>query len=164
MDLPLHLFRDLSFCRVREGGPKMIKNSQSLLRIAEEFTFQYGIGVIPTNDLKQPIIEKVVARRGRVATREELEDYFAPNGTKKAQYLAVLLDSPKPLVALDLDGNGLAVFEKKVLPRCSEGLKTAINTTMCTKTPSNGLHIIFGIRFDDFPNGVHTREYWQIRV
>ena len=140
----------------------MIKNSQSLLRIAEDFTFQYGIGIIPTNDLKRPIIEKVAARRGRVATREELEDYFAPNG--KAQYLAVLLDSPKPLVALDLDGNGLAVFEKKVLPRCSEGLKTAINTTMCTKTPSNGLHIIFGIRFDDFPNGVHTREYWQIRV
>ena len=58
----------------------MIKNSQSLLRVAEEFTFQHGIGVIPTNDLKQPIIERVVARRGRVATREELEDYFAPNG------------------------------------------------------------------------------------
>jgi hypothetical protein len=139
----------------------MMENNQSLLRVAEEFTFQYGIGVIPTNDLKHPIIEKVIDKRGRSSTREELEDYFAPNGTKRAQYLVVLLDSPKLLVALDLDGNGLVVFEKKVLPRCSEGLKIAINTTMRTKTPSNGLHIIFGIRSEDFPTGVHTREYWS---
>lgn len=159
--MPLHLFRDLSFFRIRERGSKMIKDSQSLLQVAEEFTFQYGIGVIPTNDLKQPVIEKVIDKRGRVATREELEDYFAPNGIKRAQFLAVLLDSPKPLVALDLDGNGLAVFEKKVLLRCSEGLKIAINTTMRTKTPSNGLHIIFGIKSEDFPTGVRTREYWS---
>jgi hypothetical protein len=116
----------------------MIKNSKSLLRIAEEFTFQYGIGVIPTNDLKQPIIEKVIDKRGRVATHEELKDFFAPNGTKKAKWLAVLLDSSEPLVALDLDGNGVEVFQKKVFPRCSEGLKIAINTTMRTKTITLG--------------------------
>ena len=138
----------------------MINNSQSLLRVAEEFTL-HGIGVIPTNDLKQPIIEKFVVRRGRVATHKELEDFFAPNGTKRAQYLAALLDSPKPLVALDLDGNGLAVFQKKVLSRCSEGLKIAINTTIRTKTPSKGLHIIFRIKSEDFPTGVRTREYWN---
>lgn len=54
----------------------MIKNSKSLLRIAEEFTFQYGIGVIPTNDLKQPIIEKVVDKRGRVATPQNQKSTF----------------------------------------------------------------------------------------
>ena len=32
---------------------------------------------------------------------------------------------------------------------------------MRTKTPSNGLHIIFGIRSDDFPSGGRTREYWS---
>ena len=32
---------------------------------------------------------------------------------------------------------------------------------MRTKTPSNGLHIIFGIKSEDFPTGVRTREYWN---
>ena len=78
----------------------MIKNSQSLLRIAEKFTFQYGIGVIPTNDLKQPIIEKVIDKRGRIATHEELEDFFAPNGTKKAQYLVWYYSIAQSLLSL----------------------------------------------------------------
>jgi hypothetical protein len=107
----LHLFRVLSLYRIREGGPKMIGNGQSLLSIAEEFTFQYGIGVIPTNNLKQLIIGKVVDKRGRIVTRVELEDFFGPNGSKKAQYIAILLDSPKPFIALDLDGNWLTKYQ-----------------------------------------------------
>lgn len=139
----------------------MMENNKSLLLVAEEFTFQYGIGVIPVDGSKHQVLEKVVDKRGRVATREELEDFFGPNGSKKAQWLAIILDSPKPLAALDLDGNGLGVFQNKIPPRCSEGLKIAINTTMRTKTPRNGLHIIFKMRSEDFPSGVHTREYWR---
>jgi hypothetical protein len=139
----------------------MIENSQSLLSVAEEFTFRYGIGVIPINGSKRPVVGRVVDKRRRIATREELEDYFGPNGTKKAQWLAAVLDSPKPLIALDLDGTGFAVFEKKVLPKCSNGLRRAIDRTTRTKTPRNGLHILLRIQSEDFPNSINTKLFWN---
>jgi hypothetical protein len=139
----------------------MIENKPSLLRVAQEFTFQYRIGVIPVDESKHPVLEKVVDKRGRIATREELVDYFGLNGNKKAQWLAVILDSPKPLAALDLDGSGVVVFREKILSRCSEGLKIAINTTMRTRTPTNGIHIVLRINPKDFPEGIHTKEYWN---
>ena len=61
----------------------MIKNSQSLLHIAEEFTFQYGIGVIPVDGSKHPVVEKVIDKRGKLATHEELKNFFGQNGSKK---------------------------------------------------------------------------------
>jgi hypothetical protein len=159
--MSLRLFQDPSFCRITEGGLKMIENSQSLLSVAEEFTFRYGIGVIPINGSKRPLVGSVIDKRGRIATREELEDFFGPNGTKKAKWLAVMLDSPKPLIALDLDGTGFAVFEKKVLPKCSKSLRRAIDATTRTKTPGNGFHVLFGIQSEDFPNGINTKVFWN---
>ena len=88
----------------------------------KSLTFEYEIGAIPVNKDKRPIIESVNDKRGGLRTVEELEDWFGPTGSKQAQYLAAILDSPIPLFALDLDGNGLTVFQTKILPRCSECL------------------------------------------
>jgi hypothetical protein len=127
----------------------------------KSLTFEYEIGVIPVNKDKRPIIESVNDKRGGLRTVEELEDWFGPTGSKQAQYLAAILDSPTPLFALDLDGNGLTVFQTKILPRCSECLQKAINTTMKTKTQRNGLHLVFRYRLDDFPEGIKRHDYWQ---
>ena len=62
---------------------------------------------------------------------------------------------------MDLDDLGLDVFQTRVLPKCSQGLQTAINSTMRTKTPRNGVHIVLRIKSEDFPRGIHTKEYWN---
>lgn len=133
----------------------------TLFSFAKELNFRHEIGVIPVNENKQPMVETVVDKRGRIATPEELDDYFGPIGSKKAQWLAVLLDSPCKMVAFDLDGTGLSTFQEKVVPRCSRELQNTVNMSMRTKTPQDGLHILFKIKRVEFPNGIHTREYWS---
>jgi hypothetical protein len=138
----------------------MLEDTSSLLSLAKELTLQHNISVIPTNEHKRPLETTVVDKRGRLATIEELDAYFGQKGDRKIRWLAVLLDGPSPLTALDLDGTGLKIFFNKVLPRCSKQLKNKITKTMKTKTPNNGLHILFKINREDFPSGIHTRKYW----
>jgi hypothetical protein len=138
----------------------MSEDVSFLLSVAKDLTFQHKVGVIPANEHKQPACGTVVDKRGKLSTAEELVAYFGHNEDKKARWLAVLLDSPIPLGSLDLDGTGVRTFQNKVIPRCSEQLRIKIEKTMKTKTPNNGLHILFRIRQEDFPSGIQTRKYW----
>ena len=62
---------------------------------------------------------------------------------------------------MDLDNLGQEVFQTKLLPKCSQELQFAINSTTRTKTPSNSVHIVFRIKLEDFPKGILTKEYWN---
>jgi hypothetical protein len=98
-------------------------------------------------------------KRGTVADVSFRQKYFCDNVDVKR--LAILLDSIKFGLALDVDGaKALQIFQRRILPRCSTGLRDKINKTTHTKTANSGYHWLFEIQRKDFPKGIEQRRYW----
>lgn len=98
-------------------------------------------------------------KRGTVADVVYRQKYFCNNDDVKR--LAILLDSIKLGFALDIDGaKALQIFQRKIMPRYSQGLQDKINMTTHTKTANSGYHWLFEIKRKDFPKGISQRQYW----
>jgi hypothetical protein len=98
-------------------------------------------------------------KRGTVADVVYRQKYFCNNDDVKR--LAILLDSIKFGFALDVDGSkAMQIFQRKIIPRYSQGLQDKINMTTHTKTANSGNHWLFEIKRKDFPKGISQRQYW----
>jgi hypothetical protein len=132
-----------------------------LISKAQEYTLN-NFGVIPVNYEKRPALHKgeINCKRGRVASSEELVQYFGScNDNTRTVGIGLLLD--KSEFTIDTDGCGENVFQIRVASRLTSNLQTKINSTMCTKTP-HGYHRIFRYKPANDNEVIRTRTYWSM--
>ena len=117
-----------------------------------------NFGVIPVNAEKRPVLAKgeVESSRGQITTEEKLQQYFGPNKSEKTVGIGLLIH--KTEFTIDTDGRGEWVFDNKVIPKLSDGLRQKVNSTMVTKTP-RGYHRTF--KYNDPKLVVKEKTYWS---
>ena len=87
----------------------------------------------------------------------QMPTWFDDDGGGKNEYNVGMILSNKGLV-IDSDGEKCeAIIWTKIVPGLSNDLQDAFRTTARTRTGGGGEHIIFGIRREDFPQGVPTK-------
>lgn len=92
------------------------------------------------------------------ATAPQLESWF--NG-KHENNIAIILRTNG--FVIDCDGqNCKSILWTKVIPTLSIDLQEAITRTARTGTGGGGEHFIFGIRQEDFPNGIRSKPYLKL--
>ncbi|MGA9844960.1 MAG: hypothetical protein WBQ25_21870, partial [Nitrososphaeraceae archaeon] len=135
--------------------------ANSLLSKAREYT-SGKFGVIPVNYEKRPALHKgeINCKRGRVASSEELVQYFGScNDNTRTVGIGLLLD--KSEFTIDTDGRGELVFQNRVASKLLPNLQSKINSTMCTKTP-HGYHRTFRYKAANDDGVIRTRTYWSL--
>src|SRR6266852_2037516 len=96
----------------------------SLLEQAKKLTLA-GFGVIPVDSDKKPVLGKgeVESKRGRIATYEELIEYFGydddNNRPRNPRTIGIGLLINETEFTIDTDGRGEWVFQNRVMPRFS---------------------------------------------
>ncbi len=135
------------------------KSSSSLFSDSENFN-NNGFHPLPIVG-KEPLkgSGKWTDKKGTIADQMYLQKYFGD--IQSVKRVAILLDSIKIGFAIDIDGAiALDIFQKKVVPRLSEGLQNKIDTTTHTRTANGGYHWLFEILRQDFPKGLTQGTYW----
>ena len=136
------------------------KSSSSLFSDAENFNNNgfYPLPIVGKEPLKGS--GKWTDRKGTIADRTYLQKYFCGD-IQNVKRVAILLNSSKLGFAIDIDGViALDIFQKKIVPRLSDGLQNKISTTTHTKTANGGYHWLFEILRQDFPKGLTQGTYW----
>jgi hypothetical protein len=133
----------------------------SLFYESENYT-RHGWYAVPIGDKEPPKGCTWTDKRGTIADVVYRQKYFCNNEDVKR--LAIILDSIKFGFSLDVDGSkAMQIFQRKIIPRYSQGLQEKINRTTHTKTANGGYHWLFEIRRQDFPDGIFQKQYWKDR-
>jgi hypothetical protein len=125
---------------------------KSLFEYAQSLTAK-EIPIIPTKN-KKPILDTWADRRNKVATAEEMKDWYS-NGIGKSIADGIAIPINNTEFAIDTDGRGETVFLTKLMKGFPEELRNKIKNTMLTKTP-HGYHRTFRIRKEEFPDGIKS--------
>jgi P4 family phage/plasmid primase-like protien len=127
-----------------------------LRAIAEKYT-AHKFTCLAIGSDKKPV-EKVMDKRGRLRTAQELNQWFG-NGSTTTTAVAIIIHYSE--FSLDTDGEiAEKLFLTKFYPRYSKNLQNALDTTTRTKSP-NGKHRLFRINKEDFPTGIEDHPYWK---
>jgi hypothetical protein len=119
------------------------------LALASEY-LQNGFSIFPLQPRsKKPLLTSWEPYKTAYASNEQTEEWFSNSHAENN--IAIVTGKISRIIAFDIDGkDASACFDRAIESLDDDVIKTALKYTLCIKTGSGNIHIVIGLRQEEF--------------